>query len=641
MKKVTFNHLKIENFKGIKFLQVDFSELTTISGENATGKSTIFDAILWCLFGKNSQDAKNFSIKNTSDRSLNRADHVVELLMTVNDEGITAKRIFKEKWTKRRGSEETEFTGHETLFFWNDVPLSAEDYQAKVSEIIPEQLFKQITNPIYFNVQMKWQERREMLIRMAGDITDEKIINGSEAFQILFAQIKGKKSLEEFKKELAYERAALKKQLLDIPARIDELIKSNPNIDDWKAIESEIASKIESLKNLDKEIENILGSFDKEMTGIKAKQQEAIAASRKMGEIENELTKKSYAEAAEANKSIIDSKYLLSELRRELKSQQNQEKEYNAKLEFLNTEIQRYRDLFVTENAKEFSFDREACVCPTCKRALEIETIEEKELELFNHFKEEKQKNLNQIRTTGHKFGEDIKNAQLNLNDITSSIKSLKEREQSFIWAEEAVPALPKKVDLLANPQYQSCKAISEQIFEVKQPDISEQKEMKVQIQEGIDELKTRLNGKAQIEKNAIRIEEMKKEEKNYSQQLADLEKQEFVIEAFYKTKMTAIESSINSKFKYVKFKLFETQINGGEAPCCEVTYHDVPFLDLNHAAQINAGVDCINALSTHYGVSAPLVIDNSEAINQIIPVSSQLIKLRVTIDKELVVINN
>jgi hypothetical protein len=66
------------------------------------------------------------------------------------------------------------------------------------------------------------------------------------------------------------------------------------------------------------------------------------------------------------------------------------------------------------------------------------------------------------------------------------------------------------------------------------------------------------------------------------------VEKVQFVIERFNKLKIDTLESKINEKFKFVKS--FETQINGGEAECCEALINGVPFSDANTASKINAG---------------------------------------------------
>lgn len=633
-----FKKLIISNFKGTKELEINLGMDTVISGANETGKTTIYDAILWALFGKNSQNAKDFNIKNTVFTELNRSDHSVELIIDNNGDNVSLKRVFKEKWTKRRGSEDLEFTGHETLFFWNDVPLLSGAYQAKVSDMIQEDLFRQLTDPLYVTTKMSEKDVREMLIRMGGELSDEKIINGTPAFQFLLSEINAKKTLDELSKEIAAKKTGIKKQLADIPPRIAELLRSNPEQLDWQAIEAEIIQKQKNIKEIEKEIEDVNASYEKEMAGVRVKQQEAIAASRKMGETENELTKKAYAEAAEANKSISEERYLLGELRRELKSSIAQEAEYTAKKVKLESEIQKLREAFTEENARQFIFDRDACVCPTCKRAFESATVEQKETELYSSFREDQALNIASIRAKGKKLAEDIKQIEFILEGVTTSVITYKEREQKFIWAETAVPAQPKPVDLSKNVQYQNLKAISEAKIETKPVDVSELREVKLSLTEAIEELKNMLVGKAQIEKNAIRIDQLKAEESNYSHELAGLEKQEFAIAEFNKTKMSLVEQSINSRFKTVKWIMFDKQINGGERPCCIPTVKGVPFKDVNHADQIKAGLDIINAISEYYGVLAPVVVDNAESVQNIKNGNSQMIRLYVTKDPKIVI---
>ena len=57
--KITIKSIHIENFKGINMLDVNFSVKTKISGQNAVGKTTIFDAFTWLLFNKNSSGEEN------------------------------------------------------------------------------------------------------------------------------------------------------------------------------------------------------------------------------------------------------------------------------------------------------------------------------------------------------------------------------------------------------------------------------------------------------------------------------------------------------------------------------------------------------------------------------------------------------
>ena len=155
MKKVKLLKLSLTNFKGIKNFEAVFNGTTKIYGDNATGKTTLVDAFTWLLFGKDSTGRKEFSIKtyDKENHVIHKLDHEVTGIFEVDGEEMNLKRVFREKWVTRRGSSEPELQGHETLFFWNDVPMQAKEYQAKVDQVISEDTFRMLTSPFYFNTR--------------------------------------------------------------------------------------------------------------------------------------------------------------------------------------------------------------------------------------------------------------------------------------------------------------------------------------------------------------------------------------------------------------------------------------------------------------------------------------------------------
>lgn len=641
MKKITFTKLSITNFKGIKSFESELGQNVTISGDNATGKSTIFDAILWCLFGKNSQNDQKFSIKNTVDTSLNRADHIVELTMMVDGQPVVAKRLYKETWTKRRGSEETEFTGHETLYFWNNVPCSQKEYQVKVSEVCEEQIFKLLTNPLYFNVTLKETERRETLVRMAGVISDEKIISGAPAYVELFAKIQGKKSLDEYKKEVSYEKTALKKNLTEIPTRIDEILKNMPKSENWQDLDNEIKQKEKAIAGVDLEISGTTSGLEEQNKNVQriqtavfnAQTQMRIIENRLKGEAENKATKANF----DINQARMDLPYVRSNIQRLIDNKGSLEQDIID----LNLKRDSLRTQWIEQNAKTIEFKGDF-ICPACKRELEPGDAEAKKAELEASFNQGKAELLDSISQRGISYKEQAESKAKQIEEIRTQLVPLSTKMEELISLSEKPLAQPAPIDLSSNADYLTQKAIAEQVIPVVEiPDTSDLKEMKQVLVDGVDELKKLLSGKVIIDQNNARIEELKADEKRYSKELASLEKVEFTIDSFQKKRMELVEQSVNDKFKIVKFKLFRVLINGGEEPCCITTVNNVEFSDLNHAMQINSGIDVINALSEFYGVSAPLVVDNSEALTSFLPTDSQMIKLYVVAGKELEVVNN
>ena len=97
------------------------------------------------------------------------------------------------------------------------------------------------------------------------------------------------------------------------------------------------------------------------------------------------------------------------------------------------------------------------------------------------------------------------------------------------------------------------------------------------------------------------------------------------------------LSDKINGKFSRVRFKLFEMQVNGGMRETCVMQINSngsyVDYGSANNAAKIIGGLDVIDALSELYGVTAPIWLDNAEAINDVnIPeTKAQMILLRVS----------
>jgi len=155
--------------------------------------------------------------------------------------------------------------------------------------------------------------------------------------------------------------------------------------------------------------------------------------------------------------------------------------------------------------------------------------------------------------------------------------------------------------------------------------------------QEKFDELNQLEASWKAAESCRIRISELEAQEKELAAEFERLEAEIFLIEKFIIKKVEMLEGQINSRFKLARFKLFETQINEGIKECCDVLYNGVPYNHgLNSGARINVGLDIIQTLSEYYGFQAPVFVDNRESINNLFPISSQVISLVVSNDKAL-----
>ncbi len=659
--KIKLLKLTLLNFKGVRSLDVDFNDVTNIFGDNATGKTTVFDGFLWLLFGKDSTDRKDFEIKTLGpdNKPFHRMDHEVSAVITVDGIEINLKRVFKEKWTKKRGDLEHVFTGHETSYYWNDVPMKQEEYQSKISGLVDENIFKLITNTGYFNSR-PWQERRNVLLQFAGDINTQEIFDtilndkGAQGDIIpLMNALNADKTIEQFKREVSAKKKKIKDELDQIPSRIDEANRSLPDLLNYDELEN-------SLKSLQTEFAEVEGQL---LNKTEAQKQWQQNINNKIAEVQKLRSEAMQIEFNEKNKvqnnkrtreqTIID---LKRDLRNKLDESSRNAIEIannNSRKKSLLQQQETLRAKWTTINNEALDFKDDEFSCPACKRAYEATDIEVKKKELISNFNQSKSLRLESVTRDGKQLTAEvaaIDEVLIKLNNTDETIRTeIVDLKQKIADAEEKNAKLSQNESLevvryVANNA--DHKAITDKIkllnedINTPQPSDNQQPillQNKNELAVKIDAVKKELSTKEQRERIEKRIEELKKQEKDLGQELANQEGIEFSILQFEKTKMDMLESRINGRFQIVTFKLSAEQINGGEVPCCETLIKGVPYQDANNASKIQAGLDIINTLSDHFQVTAPVFIDNRESVVTLPESKSQIISLIVSApDKKL-----
>lgn len=649
MRSIIIKEIHFVNFKGFRNMTIEFNEdITTICGRNGSGKTSIFDGFTWLLFGKDSQDRKAFNIKTLDEngKAIPKLPHEVSAIIIVDGETIELCRRFNEKWVKRRGQIEEEFTGHEEERLYNNVPMSLKEWNEKISNICSEQVFKFITNPKYF-VSQKPDVQRAMLFRMAGELSDADIAAGNDDFAALLASLTGK-TMEEYKKEIQAKKRRIKAEIEAIPERIDERKRDISALSeyDYPAIEASIKDKQDKVAKIEAEMLDL----SKKNEAISQKRSEAIKELGQLKErklrLEYEIKEKVTAEyrAAISKKNDIQSK--ISDLERNIQSLSNRRDGLKRTIE----ECTSHREKLIAEwksiNASAITFNENDFVCPTCKRPLDIDDIEKKQQEMTENFNINKSARLTENNRKGQENKKKMQDAEEAISSIDGELQKASEEIETLKSSEDYTinliePDARPAID--SNDEY---KELSEAIASKEKSledgndtnsiDFSAQKKELSTLKSEIDDLKATLSFRETIIRNTQRIGELEKQYKEGAQELADLERIEFTMAAFNKARIEAIDKRINSMFSLVKFKMYEQQINGGEIETCEAVVNGVPYSGQNNAMQINMGIDIINAICKFEGITAPIFIDNAESVNEFISSQSQVIKLVVTTDNEL-----
>ena len=632
---IILKSLAITNFKGIReFFLCNFTSITEISGRNASGKSTIMDAFFWLMWDKNAENKETFNIKNTKDLSLNKLDHEVTATFDIDGVSLKLSKIYREKWTKKRGEPDTQFTGHETEYFINGVPKSLKEYQAKVAEILPESIAKLITNPFAFNA-LKWEAKREVLIKIAGNITDADIAFMKPEFEALLNNLSGK-SLSDFKKEIAAKKKTIRQTLDYIPARIDEAEKAKPQSDDFEFIEKAIENKRNLITKIDAAISDKVNAHREESLKVIQKQNDLNRLKIELQNLESEA-KRNHANQVNSIQIKIDS-YSRDKNNSESNIKINNTKiaQLKAKIDECEKERNELRAKWGNINSEVIApMQDDSLICPSCKQELPPSKIDAIKAEYETNFNTDKRKRLESVRLQGQQRKDFVERYEIDIKDLQSA------NEASDLIIEDAnnkIAQLTKQKDGFNDAETDIIETdkvihLREQIASFELPtapviDDSELKTRKATLQTELQELQRRLNAKEQIEKCEARIMQLQFEEREQSQAIADLERQEFTIDAFTTAKMNEVEKRVNSMFKLVKFTMFEKQINEGVKEVCTCLINGVPYPDVNTAGKIQGGLDIVSTLSAHYNIYAPIWIDNRESCAEIPAMASQVINL-------------
>ncbi|NMW85468.1 AAA family ATPase [Peptoniphilus sp. AGMB00490] len=596
--QIKIKTLKLENFKGIKDLTIDFKDITNIYGDNAVGKTTIFDAYSWLLWDKDSINRKDFAIKpyNKNGEEVHNLESVVEGDFTFDDTNLNLKKIYKEVWTKKRGSTQAEFTGHTTDYYINSVPVKKKEYNERIESVLSEDNFNLLSNPLYFNQFLVKTERREILLSLIEDVKPEDIIAKNKDLEELDLK---NYTVDELKKIAKDSARKINKDIESIPARIDELNKSKIHDIDFDALEFRKRGTIPAIREIDEK----LADASKMTEGMTEITEKITALQKEKSELAENYQNKCF-EINLKNKNVL--------LEKEHDKLALEEAKKN--IEKLKDLVEKAREEWQEVHKEQYQGDFK---CPTCGQDLLPDQIE-KTMANFNKKKSEK---LSSIE-------EKAKDLKLKIEECEKLIAIYEVKE----YKEEDLPTEPIRLQEID-------KELDEARSKLKDFSLDNKKDLlekKSSLNADLEEINKKLSLQGQNEKIDERIKELETQEKELAKAYEEQQRIIYLCEEYTKAYVDLVSDKINDSFDLVKFKLFENQINGGITETCEATFEEVPYSDLNNAAKINVGLDVINSLSDKLDLKVPIFIDNAESVNELIKTDTQLVRLVVSKDKEL-----
>ena len=608
-KKMKVKTITIKNFKGIHSLEINAEgNNVDIFGANGTGKSSVADAINWLFFDKDTTDAKQFGIRPIGCEK--EADTVVTMVTDKH----TMTKVCHEKWSKPKGQADYVFGGLETSGEWDGIPCKITELRNKIAEELgaSEEVIRLCTRPDAF-FKLKWDAKRQILSSMVNVKSNEELAD-TEDLKAFVSEVTGI-NLADFKKKVNKQKKEVKDEIATIPSKIEELgnLKKtvNPNI------EAELAEADKAVESLNKALE--------EQNGTSNALEEQNALQAKINALNDSLfTAKRKADELVASKQsrITSLEGQIEGLERRIKSKEEAVEERKV---IKNNLIESYKECY-----KNAVLHKEDLFCPTCGQLMP----ESKRLEAEKAFNEQKAKKLKEIEEKGHSNNRSIVTITQEIDKHKAELADAREELERVKGESTPISVNTESIEA-------EISSLRKQMGEIKVVDNSELIARLKEANAHRDELRKMAGADNFNQDLDKRIEELHKKNAELGKQLVALEKGEYLALTLEQKRMNDVEEQVNSLFSSIKFRMFDTTIDGNPVETCVATIDGVDYSDANTASKVNAGIEVINVLSKHYGIEVPVVIDNRESVTRLIECSQQLFNLFVDESQKTLIVKS
>ena len=631
--------IALQNFKGCKEAAYTFGgKNVTVCGANGSGKTTIFDAFTWLLFGKDSLDNAKFEIRplDKDGKQIDNVEICVAATLEIDGKEVELKKTQRQNWVKKRGTQNPVLQGNVNEYEIDGYPRSEKDYKEYINGIVSDDLFKMLTNPTYFP-NMPWKDQRTTIMKFASDVSDVELATEDSRFTELLPEIEKAPSTDDIKNKYQKSLNELKKKQIELPVRIDEISNSKVDID-----VAELELQRNALKEQIADVKSKIADTDKQF----AEYQKLSDGIMELKFDESDLVRKANEENIKARREIedkiADKKFLVRQTEKTVDDCERQIDISKHHSVVLNESIESYRNQY--RQTHELVFDENSLVCSYCGQEYQQDRKEQIKAE----FESKKATEIKKITELGNKAKVELDKEKETIEILEKELierrNSLEMLNNAIANLEKQLSELPTSIDVTGTDEY---KAIQSQIAEKEQAmsQMNNASSIRESLEAELEDLHIEyIEAEKQIamsQKNIEideRIEELQEEQRITAQKIADVEKMLYLLDEFIKYKLDNISDSINAMFDGISFKLFDIQLNGGVKEVCEVTCGGVPYQSLNNGHRIIAGLQIIKALQKLYGAYLPIFTDNAESVNDFnLPdMDCQLIKLKVSDDKDL-----
>lgn len=632
---ILLKSLDLVHFKCFPKLHLDFHEgVNNIYGENAAGKTSVYDALTWLLFDKDSAGHSRPAIKPTGAPAGTMPE--VTAVLEVDGEPIKLRKVLREKWEKPRGSSIERYAGDTRDYYIDDVPLAENEYKRRIAELIDERQFKLLTDVWAVTKGMHWKDRRTLLAEICGLPEDKQLLATAPQFAELNEKV-GRRTVDEYKSVLMKQRKDMNANLNTLPVRVDECSRmvtelesldfatAHSESDRLQAERERVQGELVKLTNntLSAQARNELGALQNQLRELEAENNAHLASQRVP--VEDETP----ALTAALDRAKREADRLTRTIAQERDLVLNGE-----------TRLDDYRARWRAIDAEVFTDEH----CPTCGQVFPAERL----AAARQSFEDGKNRRKNELLEDSNLLKTQISAAKERLLTAETALKTAKDEVQKVRIALDGYtpPVIVEPENL---PDYNRRKSAIQTL-------ISDAEKRLDRLSGDTAAEKTRLEAehaeliRRKLESDAVlakeqtladtrrRIAELQAEQRTAAAEVEQMDRLIAMCEEFTRYRVQAITESVNSKFRLTRWRLFTELVNGGLVDCCEpMDRNGSTFEGTNNAMKINIGMDIIDTLSAHFGRRVPLFVDNAESVTHLQPIGSQVVRLVVSEqDKEL-----
>jgi len=624
--KIALTSLHIENFKGIKKFSIEpQGKNVTLLAENGAGKTSVYDAFLWLLFGKDSSGRKQFDIRPLDKKNQPIEGLTVSVTGTFDVGGtkLVLRKNHIEKIVKKT------ITGFSVECWVDEVPKKVSDYDSYVASIISEDVFKLLTDLHFFSEKLHWSDRRKVLLDMAGNI------KSPDGFEALLAEIGTRRTIEEYKSVLAEQRKLLVKENSEINPRMDEIqrgLDAYAGDGDTADAENERDVLKLAIANVDAERKKLIASDQLRTTmsdtinSLKAQRGERALRLASLGH------ESAYKEKAAIEADLEKRRQTLRDARSAAFAKTQDVAEQTKKIELNRQSLNDVRERYT--KAKNAPLD---ATCYACGQKLPADKLGEIE--------KKREDSLAAISKEGAGIKKSVTTLQSQLESLLAEKKALTESvDKAAILVQEAEANKVERFDMLdkqiaenkinpANdPEWLMLgKKVAELEKEIGEPageQLTKLDAARNGYADNLQKINTTLANADNAKKAAVRLKELAEKEKELAAKIAEVDGRLADIDKYKTEQSKLIEAAVNGLFKHVNFKLFKTLMNGSIEDTCEAMLNGIPYAECSYGQKILMGVDIVNVLSSHYQTTVTLFIDNAEGLTYKLETLSQTVRM-------------